>query len=151
MAKTKKNVILSIMDIPYLFALAFAVVCMMVVFYLAWRFFLKYWSGGRPLRKKKAPGGKIPCPLCGSKLYAGENLVARVYKPATMNDEPCTIHGCPHCYPRPEPGLKRICPVCHQEVPFEGHLDAHLFTRRSGKKHVHVTGCTECHKKKHRV
>jgi len=125
-----------------------AVSAALLICYFFWRFFLTYFYTRSAKKRKSAAKEKTPCPLCGSKLYTGENLVSRVYKTATINDLPCTIHGCPHCYPVPEPGIKRTCPVCHKEVPLEGHLDAHLFTRRTGKKHVHVTGCTECHKKK---
>ena len=136
------------MNILRFIGIAAAVSAALLIFRFFWRFFLTYFYAPRQKSRKSAAKEKTPCPLCGSKLYAGENLVSRVYKTATINDLPCTIHGCPHCYPVPEPGIKRTCPVCHKEVPLEGHLDAHLFTRRTGKKHVHVTGCTECHKKK---
>ena len=112
------------MNILRFIGIAAAVSAALFIFYLFWRFFLTYFYTPSAKKRKSAAKEKTPCPLC------------------------CTIHGCPHCYPVPEPGIKRTCPVCHKEVPPEGHLDAHLFTRRTGKKHVHVTGCTECHKKK---
>ena len=62
-------------------------------------------------------------------------------------DQLCTIYGCPNCYPICKPNLTRTCPVCHQTVPPTGHLDAFLFIRDTGKRHIHITGCTECHKK----
>lgn len=89
----------------------------------------------------------ISCPLCNSLLLPGEDLVSRVYRPMNISDQLCTINGCPHCYPRMEPGVKRECPVCHRNVPLgEGHLVARLFNKTDGKKHVIVTGCSECSK-----
>ena len=89
----------------------------------------------------------ISCPLCNSLLLPGEDLVSRVYRPMNVSDQLCTINGCPHCYPRMEPGIKRECPVCHKNVPLgEGHLVARLFNKTDGKKHVIVTGCSECSK-----
>ncbi len=89
----------------------------------------------------------ISCPLCNSLLLPGEDLVSRVYRPMNVSDQLCTINGCPHCYPRMEPGVKRECPVCHRSVPLEeGHLVARLFNKTDGKKHVIVTGCSECSK-----
>ncbi|MEE3313468.1 MAG: hypothetical protein VZR56_04840 [Treponema sp.] len=95
-----------------------------------------------------AKGLLITCPLCGSYLQKGEDLFSRVYRPMNVPHQLCTISGCPHCYPALEPGLKRECPVCHKQVPMEeGHLVARLFNYADGKKHVVVTGCTECCKK----
>jgi len=95
-----------------------------------------------------ANGLLITCPLCSSTLQKGEDLFSRVYRPMKVGDQLCTISGCPHCYPAPEPGLKRECPVCHKTVPVkDGHLVARLFNYSDGKKHVVVTGCTECCKK----
>ncbi|MBP3709314.1 MAG: hypothetical protein J6I73_02745 [Treponema sp.] len=84
------------------------------------------------------------CPLCTSPLYK-EDLFSRVFRPMTVNDQRCIILGCPHCYPRPEPGIRRVCPVCHSEVQADGHLVARLFNKtKDGKKHVIITGCTAC-------
>ena len=81
----------------------------------------------------------------GARNGATKDLISRVYRPMNVPDQLCTINGCPHCYPKPEPGLKRICPVCHKNVPLkDGHLIARLFNKTDGKKHVIVTGCTEC-------
>ncbi|WP_318743408.1 hypothetical protein [Treponema sp.] len=103
------------------------------------------------LQKKRNEAAKkgllVSCPLCNTMLLPGEDLVSRVYRPMNVPDQLCTINGCPHCYPAPEPGLKRICPVCHKTVPLkDGHLIARLFNKSGGKKHVIVTGCTECSK-----
>ncbi|MBQ2529942.1 MAG: hypothetical protein II547_06785 [Treponema sp.] len=89
----------------------------------------------------------VTCPLCGSFLQKGQDLFSRVYRPMNVPDQLCTISGCPHCYPRPEPGLQRKCPVCGKNVPEkDGYLTARLFNKTDGKKHVVVTGCTECSK-----
>ena len=102
-------------------------------------------------RKKNArtKGLLVSCPLCNTDLLPGEDLVSRVYRPMNVPHQLCTISGCPHCYAVPEPGKKRECPVCHKEVPLEnGHLVTRLFNKSDGKKHVIVTGCTECCKSK---
>lgn len=101
-------------------------------------------------RKEAAKKGLlVTCPLCNSMLLPGEDLVSRVYRKMNVPDQLCTINGCPHCYPKLENGVKRICPVCHKNVPLkEGHLVARLFNKSTGKKHVMVTGCTECCKSK---
>ena len=120
---------------------------------------MKYllWKSRRDAAQKKsrlikktaeAKGLVITCPLCGSRLQKGEDLFSRVYRPMNVPHQLCTISGCPHCYPSLEPGLKRVCPVCHKQVPMEeGHLVARLFNYADGKKHVAVSGCTECCKK----
>lgn len=89
----------------------------------------------------------VTCPLCGSFLQKGQDLFSRVYRPMDVPDQLCTISGCPHCYPQPEPGVERKCPVCGKKVPAkDGYLTARLFNKTDGKKHVVVTGCTECSK-----
>ncbi len=94
-----------------------------------------------------AMGLLVSCPLCSSPLAKGEDIVSKVYRPMNVPDQLCTINGCPHCYPRPEAGVKRVCPVCGRDVPLkDGHLIARLFNYADGKKHVVVTGCTECSK-----
>lgn len=93
----------------------------------------------------KKKGLLVNCPMCGSDLLPGEDLFSRVYRPMNVPDQLCTISGCPHCFPKPEPGLERICPVCHKQVPLkDGHLVARLFNKNDGKKHVIVTGCSQC-------
>ena len=88
----------------------------------------------------------VTCPMCNMPLEKGQNLISKVYRPMDVPDQRCTINGCPHCYPRLEPGLKRICPVCHKEVELDQSLTARLFNKAMGKKHVHVVGCSNCHK-----
>lgn len=112
-----------------------------------------FGSGKKKNSVKKGNNQQKPksnCPICNSPLYDRENVISRVYKGSDEKDQACTILGCPHCYPKPEPGIKRVCPVCHQIIPLNGHLDAHLFLRETGKRHVHITGCTECHKRNKR-
>lgn len=88
---------------------------------------------------------QVKCPICDSSLFVGENIISKVYRPMNVPDQLCTISGCPHCFPKCEPGLKRICPVCHKEVDQNGNLTARLFNKNVGKKHVHVLGCNKCH------
>ena len=116
-------------------------------------------SGGEQNGRTKAGSGKngtgaqnsnpgfVTCPVCNTPLAKGENLVSKVYRPMDVPDQRCTISGCPHCYPRPEPGIKRACPCCKKEIPINGYLIARLFNYKNNKKHVMVTGCSECCKK----
>lgn len=136
-----------------LFYVLLAVSVLVIVFLLNW--FIKWKAYGRTeaaqrkaeeARRKAAMKGLIvTCPLCNSRLMPGEELVSRVYRPMDVPDQLCTINGCPHCYPAPEPGIRRVCPVCGKTVPLkDAHLIARLFNYKDGKKHVIVTGCTEC-------
>ena len=88
----------------------------------------------------------VKCPVCSSSLFIGENLISKVYRPMKVPDQLMTIQGCPHCFPRCEPGVKRLCPVCHKEVEQTEYLTARLFNKAVGKKHVHIIGCSNCHK-----
>ncbi len=97
--------------------------------------------------KEKAAlaGLLVECPLCGTFLMKGENLITRVYRPMNCHDQLCTVSGCPHCYPKVESGLHRTCPVCKKDVPLDGHLVARLFNyTKEGKKHVRIGGCPNC-------
>lgn len=96
------------------------------------------------IEKARAKGLVVNCPLCNSPLMPGEDLITRVYRPMDVPHQLCTINGCPHCYPTPEPGIVRICPSCHKEVDLKNHLIARLFNKEDGKKHVAVTGCNKC-------
>lgn len=99
------------------------------------------------LRTQRGEGGAVEfvrCPLCSTPLAKNEDMFSRVYRPMTTSDQRMTVHGCPHCYPAPEPGVRRLCPVCGKEVPPSGELVARLFNRTEGKKHVLITGCSEC-------
>ncbi len=102
------------------------------------------------LRTQKDSNGAtvfVRCPLCETPLAKNENMFSKIYRPMNTPDQRMTVSGCPHCYPRPEPGVQRKCPVCGKTVPIDGYLIARLFNRTEGKKHVMITGCTECYKK----
>lgn len=118
--------------------LAVCVIIALIVCYV--RFFGKKGSA-----KKSRPVQPVKCPLCDSSLYVGENIISKVYRPMNVPDQLMIVMGCPHCYPVCEPGLKRICPVCHKSVGPEQSLTARLFNKSLGKKHVHVVGCSNCH------
>ena len=113
---------------------------------------LIYWYISFNNRRKKQKSAKnsknlqpVKCPLCDTSLFVGENLISKVYRPMNVLDQLMIIMGCPHCFPKTEPGLKRICPVCHKEVAQNQSLTARLFNKSLGKKHVHVVGCSNCH------
>ena len=113
---------------------------------------LIYWYISFNNRRKKQKSAKnsknlqpVKCPLCDTSLFVGENLISKVYRPMNVPDQLMIIMGCPHCFPKTEPSLKRICPVCHKEVAQNQSLTARLFNKSLGKKHVHVVGCSNCH------
>lgn len=62
-------------------------------------------------------------------------------------DQRMTVQGCPHCYPVPEPNVKRTCPVCGKPIGLDGELLARLFNRTKEKKHVMIVGCKNCNKR----
>lgn len=99
---------------------------------------------------KKSSAGKnlqpVKCPICQTSLFVGENIYSKVYRPMNVPDQLCTVSGCPHCYPKCEPGVKRICPVCHKPIAQDQTLTARLFNKKASKKHVHIIGCSNCHK-----
>lgn len=103
-------------------------------------------------KNKKAAAQKnlepVRCPICQSELYVGEQLVSKVFRPMNVPDQIMTVSGCPHCYPTCEPGVRRQCPVCHNKLEANQALTARLFNKAMGKKHVHIIGCTNCHKSK---
>lgn len=120
-----------------------AAVCVIVAL-IFW--YIKYSQKQSSKSTKQKMVQPVKCPLCDSSLYVGENLISKVYRPMNVPDQLMTVWGCPHCYPKKEPGLKRICPVCHKEVAQDQSLTARLFNKSLGKKHVHVLGCSNCHK-----
>ena len=139
------------------FALLSGLALVLIIFLL--NFYIKWKAYGKKealLNRKKKENEKrrneaslkgllVNCPLCSSPLLPGEDLITRIYRPMNVPDQLCTINGCPHCYPVPQNGIERKCPVCHKTVPLkDGHLTARLFNRANGKKHVLITGCTEC-------
>ena len=98
------------------------------------------------LQKKTANMQPVRCPVCQSELFVGEQLVSKVFRPMKVPDQLMTIQGCPHCYPKCEPGVTRSCPVCHKSIAPDQALTARLFNKAVGKKHVHIIGCSNCHK-----
>lgn len=91
----------------------------------------------------------VSCPVCNTKLQKSEKLVSRIFRPMNTPDQRMTVQGCPHCFPVPEPGLKRSCPVCGKSVGNDGELVARLFNRTTGKKHVMIMGCNSCCRHSH--
>lgn len=104
-------------------------------------------NGSKKMIKKAEDPGFAKCPLCDMPLPIGDNIYTKVYRPMDVPDQRCIVMGCIHCYPKVEPGLRRVCPVCHKEVPINGNLIARLFNKRDGSKHIHIVCCTECSKK----
>jgi len=125
------------------------IVSAVIIALLCWMYF--HFAGkSQPEQKliKNAEGpGFSRCPLCDMPLPIGDNIYTKVYRPMDVPDQRCIVMGCIHCYPKVEPGLKRICPVCHKQVPVNGNLIARLFNKRDGSKHIHIVCCTECSKK----
>ncbi|MCR5309228.1 MAG: hypothetical protein K6E21_03875, partial [Bacilli bacterium] len=100
-------------------------------------------------QSKKYADGINPgcCPLCGTFLIGKEKIKSSVFEGGKASDRLCYIHGCPHCLPPESPEIRRVCPVCRKTVPLDGHLTARMFERKGGAHHVHILGCTECHKR----
>ena len=109
-------------------------------------------EGRQNLRKNKKNGPRsgnfVNCPVCGNPLLPGENLVSKVFTTSgQVNDQICYIYGCPHCFPRCEPGVKRTCPVCGKDVAQQQYLLARRFNKtKSGTPHVIVNGCGNCNR-----
>lgn len=99
------------------------------------------------LQKSKKILRQIKCPICQSDLFKGEDLYSKVFRPMNVPDQLMSISGCPHCFPKCEIGVKRMCPVCHKSIEQNQTLIARLFNKRKGKKHVHIVGCSNCRKK----
>lgn len=130
-----------------------------IILFLLLGWYIRYKAYGKEEKERKKTEKKrkeaalqgllVSCPLCKTPLLKGEDLFSRVYRPMNVSDQRCTINGCPHCYPVPQAGVTRICPVCKKAVPVqEGHhLVARLFNQANGKKHIIVTGCSECGRK----
>lgn len=108
------------------------------------------WSRNKKREAARKGSGSnmqpVKCPVCQSELFVGEQLISKVYRPMKVPDQLMTIQGCPHCYPKCQPGVARICPVCHKAIGPDQALTARLFNKAIGKKHVHIIGCSNCHK-----
>ena len=99
-------------------------------------------------RSGNGMGGFANCPVCGTMMLPGENLVKKVFTTSgQVNDQICYIYGCPHCFPVCEPGIKRSCPVCKKNVEQKQYLLARRFNKtKSGTPHVIVNGCGNCNR-----
>ena len=73
-------------------------------------------------------------------LEVGQKIHSVAFNAA--NESIMHLYGCPHCYPE-RTALKRICPVCKKELSVQGFLVGRMWDRK-GKKHLHISGCTEC-------
>ena len=136
------------MDYFFMFVGAVILILALLIF-MKFKKMQKKSTAKNDLRTQKDENGKIDfvrCPLCSTPLAKNEDMFSRIYRPMNTPDQRMTVHGCPHCYPKMEPGVKRICPVCGKEVPLDGELIARLFNRTEGKKHVMITGCSVCYK-----
>ena len=107
---------------------------------------LRYGKNQNVAASKKRALQPVKCPICQSSLYVGENLISKVFRPMNVPDQLMIVMGCPHCYPVCESGVKRTCPVCHKTIEQDQSLTARLFNKQLGKKHVHVVGCSNCHR-----
>ncbi|MEE1166758.1 MAG: hypothetical protein UHP28_06340 [Treponema sp.] len=100
--------------------------------------------------RRKSTGGLsfANCPVCGTPLTPGNNLMSKVFRSTqTANDQICYVYGCPTCYPAKKAYVQRACPVCHKEVPQESYLLCRLFNKtKSGKPHVIINGCGNCNR-----
>ena len=119
----------------------------LIIFLLAATFLVSLLNKRVDSRRKKQTNMQpVKCPVCQSELFVGEQLISKVYRPMKVPDQLMTIQGCPHCYPKCEPGVARVCPVCHKAIAPDQALTARLFNKAVGKKHVHIIGCSNCHK-----
>lgn len=108
-------------------------------------FYLTFFSRKKNVRQETSKkNALVNCPICGSPLFKGENIVSKVYRPMNVPDQRCTVSGCPRCYPVCEVGVRRVCPVCGKNIPQDGYLVSRLFNKTQGKKHVMIVGCNQC-------
>lgn len=133
------------------FGIIAGIILAILLFIFAYSLYIKFTKKNNVQKQDNpvvtaSPSG-VSCPLCKSRLAKGENLFSRVFRPiqdGVESEQRCIILGCPHCHPYCQNGVSRICPVCHKKVPCDGHLIARLFTHTRSKRHVRITGCTEC-------
>ena len=109
--------------------------------------------GSRTAGEAKGAGRLRICPLCGETLARGELVKSVVFSGGSKHrsgrliDTMSHLFGCPFCYP-PNDNHRRMCPYCKNEVPRDGHVIARYFdNRETGRKHVHVLGCTGCRRR----
>ncbi len=129
-------------------ALAALIIIAALMYFYAFSF-KKNKKNSRHITKNKAGlDSLVHCPVCKTPLFPGENLVTKVFTtPSKVNDQICYIYGCPHCFPKCSPGVKRVCPVCSKPVMQNQYLLARRFNKtKSGTPHVIVNGCGNCGK-----
>lgn len=129
--------------------IVFLIFISLILLYLGFKLFTYFKHNNRSIQfVKKVPdkATNSRCPICNSLLMRHDKLISRVYGSLKDNDQRCTIHGCPYCYPIKKNGVSRLCPVCGKEIPEKGYLISRLFIRDGNKRHVHVIGCSECNK-----
>ncbi|MBN2351462.1 MAG: hypothetical protein JXD23_02760 [Spirochaetales bacterium] len=83
---------------------------------------------------------KVPCPLCGSRLYEGERIHSVAFD--LGKEKLMHVYGCPYCEPAAS-GVKRRCPVCRKDIPPGGFAVGRMW-EKAEKTHLHIVGCTEC-------
>ncbi len=125
-----------------------AIVLVAALMYFTNLYFQKKKNVAKHKNSVACPGSLVSCPVCGTKLIPGENIVSKVFVTnGQVNDQICYIYGCPHCFPRCVPGVKRTCPVCHKSVEQNQYLLARRFNKtKSGTPHVIVNGCGNCNR-----
>lgn len=84
---------------------------------------------------------KMPCILCGSRLYRGENVSSKIIK--TDGDTIVHVYGCPNCY-GPTGNVLKKCPICDTILKNEAFITGRMWDRAGGKKHLHILGCETC-------
>lgn len=125
-----------------------AIIIVAALMYFRNLYLKKNKNSQEPKNKTRRAGGTVNCPVCGTFLAQGENLVSKVFVTnGQVNDQICYIYGCPHCFPRCKPGIKRTCPVCHKNIEQNQYLLARRFNKtKSGTPHVIVNGCGNCNR-----
>jgi len=89
-----------------------------------------------------APGlkEKLPCPLCGTRLYEGERIRSVAFD---LGEEKfMQIYGCRHCSGA-TPSARRRCPVCRRNLPATGFVVGRMW-EKNNRTRLHISGCTEC-------
>ena len=112
-----------------------------ILFYIAKKNFQKDLPVTETINKP--PSQKMPCILCGSQLYKGENIKSEEFK--GEKESIVHIYGCPNCYGK-NAQSPRKCPICKKAMPDDGYLMGRMWKRKNGKLHLHVSGCTVCRK-----
>jgi hypothetical protein len=83
---------------------------------------------------------KLPCPLCGSRLYSGERIRSVAFD--LGKEKFMQIYGCRHCSSA-APSAQRRCPVCRRQIPEDGFVVGRMWEKYN-KTRLHISGCTEC-------